>query len=152
MPLSRSQHPSGARVPHSYCVSSYRQRPNIPVDVLHWANAVPMLAGPNVSIEIRIFYWLWLLSWLIRLWLENQTYRVRIPAWWGVWHWGCAFTVLQTVQMYGNAYGTVHYKELLNHSAREEHQNVLIFRDFIQKKLKSEFVIIHNMNSRTGSD
>ena len=51
-----------------------------------------------------------------RSWLETRMYCVRIPAGSDVCHWGCAYTVLQTVQMpgvYSAAYGTVHYKEPL---------------------------------------
>ena len=37
----------------------------------------------------------------IRLWLETQSYWVRIPVELDVCHRGCAYTVLQTVQRAG---------------------------------------------------
>ena len=53
--------------------------------------------------------------WLIRIdW--GWRYQVRIPVGPDICHRGCAYTVLQTVQMYemySAAYGTVHYKEPL---------------------------------------
>ena len=55
----------------------------------------------------------------IRLWLKTQRYWARIPAGSDIYHWGCAYTVLQTVPRYGvcsAVYGTVHYKEPLKSS------------------------------------
>ena len=49
----------------------------------------------------------------VQLWLETQRYWFRIPAG-SVCHHGCAYTVLQTVQMpwvRNVVYGTVNYKE-----------------------------------------
>ena len=43
-------------------------------------------------------------------------YQVRIPVGPDIFHRGCAYTVLQTVQrpgVYSGVYGTVHYKEPL---------------------------------------
>ena len=51
-----------------------------------------------------------------RLGLVTWGYQVRIPVGRDICHRGCAYTVLQTVQMHGvysAAYGTVHYKESL---------------------------------------
>ena len=51
-----------------------------------------------------------------RLGLVTWGYQVRITGGTDICHRGCAYRVLQTVQMhgvYGAAYGTVHYKELL---------------------------------------
>ena len=51
-----------------------------------------------------------------RLGLVTWRYQVRIPAGVDICHRGCAYTLLQTVQMNGvccAAYGTVHYKEPL---------------------------------------
>ena len=51
-----------------------------------------------------------------RLGLVTWGYQVRIPGGTDICHRGCAYTVLQTVQRYGvynDAYGTVHFKELL---------------------------------------
>ena len=48
--------------------------------------------------------------------LVTCRYQVRIPVGPDIWHRGCAYTVLQTVQMpgvYSATYGTVQYKELL---------------------------------------
>ena len=50
----------------------------------------------------------------VRLWLQYQRYRVRIPARSDVCHWGCAYTVCQTVQRPGlrsAVYGTMHYED-----------------------------------------
>ena len=52
-----------------------------------------------------------------RLGLVTWRYQVQIPVGPDICHRGCAYTVLQTVQMPGvdsSAYGTVHYKEPLN--------------------------------------
>ena len=57
----------------------------------------------------------------IRLWLETQKYRVRIPAGSDICHRGCAYTVHTNVQMpevYSVVYGTVPYKESFSHSIR----------------------------------
>ena len=51
-----------------------------------------------------------------RLWLVTWKYKVRIPVGPEIFHHGCAYTVLQTVQrhgVYSGAYSTVHFKELL---------------------------------------
>ena len=51
-----------------------------------------------------------------RLGLVTWKYQVRIPVGPGIFHRGCAYTVLKTVQrhgVYSGAYGTVHCKELL---------------------------------------
>ena len=51
-----------------------------------------------------------------RLGLVTWGYQVRIPIGTDICHRGCAYIVLQTVQMHGvysAAYGTVHYKEPL---------------------------------------
>ena len=51
-----------------------------------------------------------------RLGLVTWGYQVRIPVGPDISHRGCAYTVLQTVQMHGvysAAYGTVRYKEPL---------------------------------------
>ena len=51
-----------------------------------------------------------------RLGLIIWMYQVQIPVEPNIFHRGCAYTVLQTVQrpgVYGAAYGTVHYKEPL---------------------------------------
>ena len=51
-----------------------------------------------------------------RLGLITWRYHVRIPVGPDICHRGCAYTVLQTVQMprmYSAAYDTVHYKEIL---------------------------------------
>ena len=51
-----------------------------------------------------------------RLGLVTWGYQVRISVGTDICQRGCAYTVLQTVQMhgqYGAAYGTVHYKEPL---------------------------------------
>ena len=53
---------------------------------------------------------------LYRLGLVTWGYQVRIPVGTYIFHRGCAYTVLQTVQrhgVYSAAYGTVHYKEHL---------------------------------------
>ena len=52
----------------------------------------------------------------IRLWLETQKYWVRISVGSDICHRGCAYTVLQTVQMLAvqsAVYGTAYYKEPL---------------------------------------
>ena len=52
----------------------------------------------------------------VTLGLVTWRYQVRIPGVADIFHCGCAYTVLQTVEMYGQyiaAYGTVHYKEPL---------------------------------------
>ena len=46
----------------------------------------------------------------------TEGYWIRIPARWDVCHRGCAYTVIQTVQMpgvCGAVYGTVYYREPL---------------------------------------
>ena len=51
-----------------------------------------------------------------RLRLITRRYHARIPVSLDIWHRGCTFTVLQTVQkpgVYIAAYATVHYKEPL---------------------------------------
>ena len=51
-----------------------------------------------------------------RLGLVTWRYQVRIPVRPDIYHRGCAYTVLQTVQrpgVYSAAYGTVRYKEPL---------------------------------------
>ena len=56
----------------------------------------------------------------------SQRYWVRFPAGSDVCLWGCAYTVLQTVQRPGlcsAVNGTVHYKEPLNHSIRVGHSH-----------------------------
>ena len=51
----------------------------------------------------------------VRVWLETG-YWVRIPAGSDICDWGCAYTMIQTVQRPGvcsAVYDTVHYKEPL---------------------------------------
>ena len=67
---------------------------------------------------------LWLYVWVTcmkaahsyRLGLVTWRYQARIPVRPDIWHRGCAYTVLQTVQrpgVYSASYGTVHYKDPL---------------------------------------
>ena len=51
-----------------------------------------------------------------RLGLVTWRYQARIPVGPDIYHRGCAYTVLQTVQrhgVYSDVYGFVHYKEPL---------------------------------------
>ena len=68
----------------------------------------------------------------ILLWLETQSYWVRILVGSNVSHRGCAYTVLQTVQRHGvcsDVYGTMHYEEPLKLFDKSRALVPFFFRD-----------------------
>ena len=79
-------------------------------------------------ILIRYFtYWIWFYSWYIAgpdgsfvsTGAYTWRYQARIPVRTDIYHRGCAYAVLQTVQrhgVYSDAYGSVHYKKSIKSS------------------------------------
>ena len=67
----------------------------------------------------------------VRLWLETRELLGSNPGGSDVCYRGCAYTVLQTVQMSGvcsDVYGTVHYKESLKLFDKSRAYSLLLSR------------------------